>query len=122
MLKIIAEKNLLTPEAVKEKIMQKLNALEKLVLSAGQPNEMRVQLEKMNYFEPKGSVFRCEINVRVPGKILRAESEKTDILAAATETKNTMERLLKDYKEKHFQKTKENMRAAKKKIKSEPPE
>ncbi len=120
MLKIIAEKNILTPDAVKEKIMLKLNALERLVSSVGEPNEMRVQLEKMNYFEPKGNVFRCEINVRIPGKLLRAESKKTDIIAAAADAKNTMERLLKQYKEKQFQNAKSDMRAIKKEIKNNP--
>lgn len=100
MLKITTEKNILISPAAGKKIDSKINSLEKIVSSFGLPNELRIRLQKTNYFDSEGRAFRCEINVRLPGKVLRSESEKNDIVAAVTEAKNKMSRLIKQHKEK----------------------
>lgn len=114
MLKIFDEKKLLSNAEVKSKIMMKLESLEKLVSNIGEPNELKAELIKTSYFAPSGRNYRCELNVRLPGKVLRVESEATDIIAAATDAKNKMGRLLKQYKQKHSQKVKKGMRKVKK--------
>jgi len=48
----------------------------------------------------KGDIYRAEIQIQVPGKLLRAVSEKKDFRMALTDAKNEIKMQIKQYKDK----------------------
>ncbi len=48
----------------------------------------------------KGDIYRAELQIQVPGKLLRAVSEKEDFRSALTDAKNEIKLQIKQYKDK----------------------
>ena len=48
----------------------------------------------------KGQIYRAELNVRVPGKLIRVEKTADDLYKAIDKVKDHMALMLKGYKEK----------------------
>lgn len=88
----------LTP-AIREYVNMKVGKLEKYsknkVLF-----QVSVEIGRTTNHHHKGQVFRAELQMQVPGGLLRAESVKDDLRAAIDEAKDELERELKKTKEK----------------------
>ncbi len=110
----------LTP-AIKTYVESKIRDLEK-PLKYLNKNVLKADVEigKITKQQRKGRVFRAEINLSMPGKLLRAESVQWDLRVAIDEIKQDMEREIRKYKGKQEAKYKRGARKAKKKIRLSP--
>jgi len=92
----------LTP-ALKEYIEEKIGSLAKF-LRRWDPEgvvEVYVEVGRTTKHHHKGNVFRAEADLRVPGRVLRAEDEDWDIRAAVDRVKDKLKREVEKYKETH---------------------
>ena len=90
----------LTP-ALEEFIHQKISNLEKY-LKDFDPDVVQARLEvgKPSKHHKSGLVYYAEINLSLPGKLLRAESKHIDLRYAINEAKNGLEKQIERYKNK----------------------
>lgn len=59
--------------------------------------KVKVELGMTSKGQKQGSIFRAEINLPVPGKLLRAEATAENLHTAINEAKELMERHLRRY-------------------------
>ena len=93
---IKATKAKLAPEA-QEIISEEINGLAKYcdcIIKA------EVEVGVTTFHHQKGDIYRAEVNLEVPGKILRAEAETDDITKSMNEVKDKLKIELVKYKEK----------------------
>ncbi len=88
----------LTP-ALQEYVNRKVGSLEKFSKNKV-PFQVSVELDRTTHHHYKGYVFRAELQMQVPGGLLRSESVKEDLRMAIDEAKNELERELKQTKDK----------------------
>ena len=60
-----------------------------------------VEVAKTTEHHHKGKIFRAEINLKIPGKLLRAEAEEEDLYAAIEAVEATLKRELMKDKDRH---------------------
>lgn len=84
-------------EAIKNAVQEKLGGMDKYF---DKILEAAVEVGLTSNHHQKGDIFFCEVNLRVPNKLIRARVEKSDLYVAINEAKNVLRRELKDYKEK----------------------
>lgn len=111
-------------------VNDKLGELDKFIqVSAGKPDlvnkakptyEAFVEIERTTKHHRKGKIFRAECQIKLPGKIIRAESTKRDIRLAVDEIKDELQRELKKYKNKRDAIYKRAARKAKRVLKFSP--
>jgi len=91
----------LTP-AIEYLVNEKIGGLEKYVPQLEEKGvlECWVEVGKTTNHHQKGDVFRAEADIRLPGKIIRAEAEKENLEMALTEVKNELQRQINTYKGK----------------------
>ncbi len=104
--------NLKLTDSIYLYIGKRIGELEKFIRSVGAqaesfkggrpPYEAWVEVGKTTRHHRKGNIFRAEVQIRLPGKSLRAEAENLDLHAAIDEIKGEAERELKGYKEKQI--------------------
>ena len=104
--------NLKLTNSIYTYIKKRIGELEKFIKNVGAksqffekgkpPYEAWVEVGKTTHHHKKGNVFRAEVQMRLPGKSLRAESENIKLYAAIDETREEIERELKQYKEKQI--------------------
>ncbi len=54
--------------------------------------------------QKRGKIYRAEVNLDLPGKLLRVERESEDIFKAIDKVKDHLDLLIKKYKEKKYKK------------------
>ncbi|MFA5184289.1 MAG: ribosome-associated translation inhibitor RaiA [Patescibacteria group bacterium] len=59
-----------------------------------------VEIEKTVGGQRKGDIFRAEVNLEVPHKLLRVEKTEKDLYKAIDKVKDDLEMMIKKYKEK----------------------
>lgn len=59
-----------------------------------------VEIEKTIGGQNKGEIFRAEVNLEVPHKMLRVEKTEEDLYKAIDKVKDHLELIIKKYKEK----------------------
>jgi putative sigma-54 modulation protein len=91
----------LTPE-LREYAEEKMNMLEKY-LGEVKATICDLELENTNINQNKGEIFRCEVNLALPGELLRVEKTEEDIYKAIDKVKDHMMRSIKRYKEKRIE-------------------
>jgi putative sigma-54 modulation protein len=96
-LNIKATKIELTP-AIKDYIQKKMDMLEKYLGSFPVINA-DVELELTTRHHVKGDIFRAEVNLELPGKLLRIEKTEEDLYKAIDKAKDHLEEAIKKYKE-----------------------
>ena len=99
----------LTP-SLKKYIEDKIGDLEKFIQKVGKegrsfkkgkpPCEAWVEVGRTTFHHRKGEVFRAEVQLKVPGKSLRAEAEQEDLHAAINEVRDDLQRELRKYTNK----------------------
>jgi ribosomal subunit interface protein len=82
-------------------INEKFSKLERLVEKFDLEGavEARVEVARTTKHHQKGPVYRAEINLKLPHKLLRADQEDWDIRVAIDQTKDKIEREVIKYKE-----------------------
>lgn len=98
----------LTP-AITAYIEEKINSLEKFisgdVLKEWDEHnqaavEAEVEIARSTNHHRQGDVYRAEVNLKVPGRLLRAEAEQWDMRVAIDQIKDELQIELKKYKSK----------------------
>jgi putative sigma-54 modulation protein len=103
-IKIKATKIVLTPQ-IKDYVQLKMNMLEKY-LGKIQVLNCDVELSRENGVQTSGKIFRAEVNLEVPGSLLRVEKTEKEIFKAIDKVKDHLEISIKKYKEKRLDKRK----------------
>src|SRR3989344_5333901 len=96
----IKSTNIGLTEAIKNYCLKRLGELDRLLSNFGQPQDARVEIGKITNHHKKGNIFRFEINLKVPGRLLRAEYESDDLYKSIDSGKDEMERQIRELKEK----------------------
>lgn len=96
----------------------KLNALDRF-LPRDESIFADVELAKTTNHHQKGNVFKAEVNISVPGRLIRAQAEEWDLRVAIDEVKNELQLELRKYKEKNSTLYKKGARLAKKMLRGE---
>lgn len=94
-IKIKTTKMELTP-AIEAAINEKIGGLDKYF---GNIIGCEVEVGKTTNHHNKGDIFRAEVNLEVPKKVIRAEAETDDLYKALTEAKDKLKVEIIKYKE-----------------------
>lgn len=86
-------------DAIKDYVEQKMNMLEKYLGSFNAQN-CDVEVGMITSKHQKGKIYRAEINLQVPGELLRVEKEAEDLFKAIDKVKDHMAQLIVKYKDK----------------------
>jgi len=101
--------NMDSSPAVDEYVENKIGELDKYVNVKGgdvpsgtgrSTVEAFVELGKTTKGQSKGDVYRAEVQLRIPGSTVRAESTQLDLHLAIDQVKDELQRQLRRYKEK----------------------
>ena len=105
---IKATKLKLTPK-IKEYIQVKMDMLEKYLGKVKVKNcdvEVGMNVGGQN----SGEIYRAEVNLDVPGELLRVEKTEKDLYKAIDKVKDHLTRSIKKYKEKRMDKKRRNLK------------
>ena len=106
---ILQGKNTTISESIQILVETKIRALERFVSRFNASAvEARIEVGKPSRHHHTGPVFYAEVNLKIPGKLLRAEATHLDLNSAINEIFKEIERQVKDYKEKIITKKKSN--------------
>ena len=97
---IKATKIELTPE-IKDYVQQKMNMLEKY-LGSIQVLHCDVEVGMSVGGQSSGKIYRAEINLELPGKLLRVEKTEKELFKAIDKTKDHLARSIRRYKQKRI--------------------
>ena len=111
-------KNFILTPSIKNYLEQKLNSLDKF-LPGDESISADVELSKTTKHHQKGDVFRAEINLHVPGRLIRTVAEKWDLRVAIDAVKDELQREIKSNKEKNISLYKKGARILKKLLQGE---
>jgi ribosomal subunit interface protein len=96
----IKSTNITLTESLKNYIEEKINSCERFIQKIDFPLESYIEIEKTTKHHRKGNIFRAEINLVLPRKLLRCEAKREDIYLAINEAKDKLQREIKEYKNK----------------------
>ena len=91
----IKAKNLDFTPSIRVYIEQKLGSLAHFMARYGEAVICDIEIERITKHHRKGDLFRAEANIRIPKKLLRAESKAVNIRIAIDAVKDKMQTLLK---------------------------
>ena len=89
----------LTPE-IKKAIEEKIATLDKFISHTDTSVEAFVEVAIETRHHKKGKIYYAEVNIKVPGEIIRSEAKEDNIFKAINTVKDELQRLLKKYKAK----------------------
>jgi putative sigma-54 modulation protein len=84
-------------DGIKSHLEAKIQKLVPL-LEGVEPADIRADLGKTSEHHNKGKIFRAELNLTVPGSVLRAEELREDLYVAIDAAVNTLKENVKKYK------------------------
>lgn len=88
----------LTP-SIRNYLEQKLNSLDKF-LPSDESISADIELAKTTKHHQGGDIFRAEVNLTIPGRLIRAAVEEWDLRVAIDKAKDELQREIKSNKEK----------------------
>jgi len=91
--------NIELTDALRDYFQNKMNVIEKC-LGDIQVINCDVEIEKAVGGQYKGEIYRAEVNLEVPRKLLRVEKTEDDLYKAIDKVKDHLELVIKKYKEK----------------------
>jgi putative sigma-54 modulation protein len=66
--------------------------------------QTHLEIEKTSEHHQKGEIFRAELNLSLPGKLLRVEKTEKEILKAVDKVRDHMEVIIKRFNDKKIDK------------------
>ncbi len=102
--------------AIEIYLRNKLDSLDKL-LPRDESISADVELAKTTNHHQKGDIFMAEVNLSVPGRLIRAVAEEWDLRVAIDKAKDELQREIKVNKEKNLSLYKRGARMFKKLLK-----
>lgn len=104
---ILQPVNISISDSIQTLVETKIKTLERFVSRFDpQAVEARIEVGKPSRHHNTGMVFYTEINLKIPGKLLRVEATHLDLSYAVNEAFKEIERRVKDYKERMITKNK----------------
>jgi len=100
---------------IEKAIEEKIGALDKLIPNIKMPLEAYVEVAQETRHHKHGEIYYAEANIKVLGKVIRAEAREENILKAIGVVKEELQELLKEYKKKRITKREKAQRAVKEK-------
>ena len=93
----------LTP-SIKAYVEGKIGSLDKLLAPFEKEGQIEAEVEigRTTHHHHKGDVFRAEANVRLPGRMLRAEKVATDMRIAIDRMRDTLRLEIAKYRAMHL--------------------
>jgi len=91
-------KNITIDSALKEFTLDRVSSLERF-LHNSENLLAEVELSRTTEHHNKGEIFRAEVQIQVPGRLLRAESTREDLKIAIAEVKDQLQIQIKKYQE-----------------------
>ncbi|MDD5032379.1 MAG: ribosome-associated translation inhibitor RaiA [Patescibacteria group bacterium] len=101
-IRIKATKIKLTPE-IKNFIQEKMDMLEKY-LGDTQVLNCDIEVGMSVGGQASGQIYRAEVNLEVPGELLRVEKTEKELFKAIDKVKDHLEIIIKKYREKRIDK------------------
>lgn len=86
-------------ESIKDYATEKLGKIA-TILDGVEPADARLELGKTSNHHKNGDIFRAEINLQIPGGVLRAESETGDLYGSIDEATDRLRLQVVKWKEK----------------------
>jgi ribosomal subunit interface protein len=90
-------------DAISAVVVKELDALDPMVARFGPPVSAQVEVGKTTQHHNKGPFFRAEINLQIPNRMLRAESEHEDLYVAIRDAAKTLYMELAKEKDRHVE-------------------
>ena len=110
----------LTPK-IEEYIEEKIGGVDKLLDDMDRNVvEARVEVGRTTRHHQKGDIFRAEVNLTLPGQLLRVVAEERDLRTAIDRVKEDLQREIKKYRGKKKAKFRRGARKAKRLIRISP--
>lgn len=106
--KIKATKVELTP-GIKDYVQDKMDMLEKYLGKIDALN-CEVELAMAVGNQNSGKIYRAEVNLEVPGELLRVEKTEEELFKAIDKVKDHLVRSIKRYKEKRMDKKRKSFK------------
>jgi len=91
--------NMELTDAIKDAVESELSVLDAMCERWGDPVSADVEVGKTSEHHHKGEIFRAEVNLVIPGKLLRAENENEDLYIAIKNVVDVLQRELAKEKE-----------------------
>jgi len=107
----------LTP-SIRTYLQEKLGNLDKF-LPKDKSIFADVELAQTTKHHQKGDIFKAEVNLKVPGRLIRAVAEKWDLRVAIDAVKDELQREIKVNKEKNISLYRRGARLLKKLLRRE---
>jgi putative sigma-54 modulation protein len=102
---ILKATNFSLTSAISDYIEEKIGGLSKFIPDHESPAvEARVEVGRTTKHHQKGDVFRAEVNLKIPSRLLRAERETGDLYASIDAVHDEMKRQIISFKEKRISK------------------
>jgi putative sigma-54 modulation protein len=92
--------NIELTDAIKTAVEATLQNLAPLTERYDGAARVHVEIGKTTAHHHKGDIFRAEINITIPGKVLRGEAEKDDLYAAIEAVEDALKRQLTEEKDR----------------------
>ena len=90
-------------DAISAVVVKELAALDPMIVRFGPPASAQVEVGKTTQHHNKGPFFRAEINLQVPNRALRAESEHEDLYVAIRDAAQKLFMELAKEKDRHIE-------------------
>lgn len=93
-------------DAIRSFVQEKLDALDAKTARFGDVVRAEVEVGKTSAHHNKGPVFRAEIHVRLPGKVVYVEATHEDLYTSVIDAQKEAEREIIRHKEEYLDKKK----------------
>jgi len=87
-------------DAIRAYVTDKVSALDKLVEGFEPAASISVEVGKSTNHHNKGPFMRCEMNLSIPGVMLRSEQEQEDLYEAVDVAQADLKRQIKEHKDR----------------------
>jgi len=92
--------NLKLTSEIRKAIEEKISPLDRFIPNIKVPLKAFVEVGLANRHHQKGDIYYAEVNLNLPGKILRSEAREETAYKAINTIKDELQLLLKKYTEK----------------------
>ncbi len=114
---IIKGTNLELHNDLKEYVNEKIGGLRKFVENENIDSNSviaRVELAKTTRHHQHGDIYKAEVNLQLPGKMLRSVEESDDIYKSIDNMKDELREMINSYKDEKITRTRRGARIIKK--------
>lgn len=90
--------NIALTDAIRAAVQKHMDDMDKITARFGDVVRGEVEVGMTSRHHAKGDIFRAEVHVRLPGKIVYTEAVNEDLYVALNDAKKDAERQILDYK------------------------